>query len=48
MNAFKELLFDPSMWRASHEGLNFSKLKELEAARLKLPFSEEEVHTAPF
>ena len=48
MNAFKELLSDPSMWRASRERLNFSKLEELEAARLKLIFSEEEVHTAPF
>ena len=48
VNAFKELLFDPGVWRASLEGLNFSKLEELEAARLELPFSEEEVHTALF
>ena len=48
MNAFKELLFDPSVWRASPKGLNFSKLEELEAARLELPFSEEEVHIALF
>ena len=36
------------VWRASPEGLNFSKLEELEAARLELPFSKEEVHTALF
>ena len=46
VNAFKELLSDPGVWRASPEGLNFSKLEELEATRLELPFSEEEVHTA--
>ena len=28
--------------------MKFSKLEELEAARLELPFSEEEVHTAMF
>ena len=38
MNAFKELFSDPGVWRASLEGLNFSKLEELEAARLELPF----------
>ena len=48
VNAFKEFLSNPSMWRASPEGLNFSKLEELEVARLKLPFSKEEVHTASF
>ena len=48
MNAFKELFSDPGVWRVSLEGLNFSKLEELEAARLELPFSDEEVHTALF
>ena len=48
VNAFKELLSDPGVWRASLEGLNFSKLEELEAARLELPFSKEEVHIALF
>ena len=46
MNAFKELLSNPDVWRASLEGLNFSKLEEMEATRLELPFSEEEVHIA--
>ena len=48
VNAFKELLSNPGVWRASPEGLNFSKLEELEAARLELPFFEEEVQTALF
>ena len=48
VNAFKELLSDPGVWRASPKGLNFSKLEELEATRLELPFSKEEVHTALF
>ena len=46
VNASKELLSDPSVWRASPEGLNFSKVEQLKAARLEQPFSEEEVHTA--
>ena len=48
VNAFKELLSYLGVWRASPEGLNFSKLEELEAARLELPFSKEEVQTALF
>ena len=34
VNAFKELLSDPGVWRASPEGLNFSRLGKLEVARL--------------
>ena len=48
VNAFKELLSDPGVWRASPEGLNFSRLGELEVARLELPFTGEEVHSALF
>ena len=45
VNAFKELLFDLGVWRASPEGLSFSRLGELEATRFELPFTEEEVHS---
>ena len=46
VNAFKELLGDLGTWRASPEGLNFSKLNDMEALRLEVPFTEEEVHVA--
>ena len=46
MKAFKELLGDPGGWRASPEGLNFSRLNDLEASSLEVPFTEEEVHVA--
>ena len=35
---------DLGEWRASFEGLNFSRINELEASRLELPFLEEEVY----
>ena len=46
MNAFKGLLLDPSVWRASLEGLDFSKLDDLAATKLEKPFTEDEVHSA--
>ena len=46
VNAFKNLLFDPRDWRANPEGLDFSRLDELEAGRLELPFLVEEVYAA--
>ena len=46
VNAFKELLSDPGAWRASPEGLKFSRLNDMEALRLEVPFMEEEVHVA--
>ena len=46
VNAFKVLLSDPGDWRASPEGLNFSRLNDTEAIRPKVPFTEEEVHIA--
>ena len=41
MNAFKVLLGDPGAWRASPEGLN-----DMEALRLEVYFTKEEVHVA--
>ena len=46
VNAFKVLLGNPGAWRASPEGLNFSRLNDMEALRLEVPFIEEEVHVA--
>ena len=46
MKAFKELLGDPGDWRASPKGLNFSRLNDMEALRLEVPFMEDEVHVA--
>ena len=46
MNAFKGLLSDPGVWRASPEGLDFSRLDDLAASKLEEPFTEEEVHAA--
>ena len=46
VSAFKALLTDPSDRRASIDGLSFSRINEKEAARLEMPFSEEEVHLA--
>ena len=45
VKAFKELLGDPGGWKASPEGLNFSRLNDLEASSLEVPFTEE-VHVA--
>ena len=45
MNAFKGLLFDPGVRRASPEGLDFSRLDDLAASKLEEPFTEEEVHS---
>ena len=39
VNAFKVLLSDPGDWRASLEGLNFSRLNDIEAIRLEVPFT---------
>ena len=46
VNAYKTLLYDLGEWRASPKGLDFSRLTELEANRMKVPFSEEEVYAA--
>ena len=46
MNAFKRLLSDPGVWRASPKGLDFSKLDALAASKLEEPFTKEEVHSA--
>ena len=45
VNAFQNLLLDQGDWRANLVGLDFSKLDEMEAARLEMPFTEEEVRT---
>ena len=42
-NAFNDLLMDPGDWRANFDGLTFSKLNEMEASSLEIPFSMEEV-----
>ena len=44
MNAFKDLLSDPSTWRASPEGLDFSRLEVSAESKLEKPFTIEEVH----
>ena len=46
VKAFKELLGDPGEWRASPVGLNFSRLNDMEALSLEVPFTEDEVHVA--
>ena len=46
MSAFKTLLTDPGDWRASIDGLSFSRINDEEANRLEVPFSKEEVHSA--
>ena len=46
VKAFKELLGNLGDWRASLEGLNFSRLNDMEALRLEVPFTEDEVHVA--
>ena len=43
VNAFKGLLSDPGIWRASPEGLDFSWLDDSAASKLEEPFTEEEV-----
>ena len=43
VNAFQNLLTYPDDWRANLGGLDFAKLEESKAARLELPFMEEEV-----
>ena len=42
IDAFKSLLSYQGEWRANPEGLNFSRIDQLETTRLELPFSEEE------
>ena len=46
MNAFKVLLSDPGSWRASPEGLDFSRLEVSAASKLEEPFTEAEIHAA--
>ena len=46
VKAVKDLFRDHGGWRASPEGLNFSRLNALEVVRLEAPFTEEEVHGA--
>ena len=46
VNAFKVLLSNPGDWRVSLEVLNFSRLNDMEAIRLEVPFTEEDVHIA--
>ena len=45
VNTFKGLLSDPGVWRASSEGLDFSRLDALVTSKLEKPFTEEEVHS---
>ena len=45
VEAFKTLLSDTGEWRASLDGLSFQRINEEEAARLELPYTEEEVFT---
>ena len=44
VNAFKDLLSDPGTWRASPEGLDFSRLEVSAESKLEEPFTIEEVH----
>ena len=46
VNAFKVLLSDPGTWRASPEGLDFSRLEVSAASKLEEPFTEAEIHAA--
>ena len=46
VDAFKNWLSIPRDWRASLEGLSVSRIDEREAARLEVPFTEEEVRNA--
>ena len=39
-NAFQSLHFDRGKWKASIEGLSFSRISEREASNLELPFSK--------
>ena len=45
MNAFKGLLSDSGVWRASHVGFKFSRLEVLPTSKLEELFIEEEVHS---
>ena len=46
MDAFKTMLLDTEEWRVSLDGLFFSKINEVEALRLEIPFTVDEVFTA--
>ena len=46
MDAFKDLLTDSGDLRDDLDGLNFSRLDEVEVASLEVPFSVAEVHKA--
>ena len=46
VNAFKSLLSDPSVWKASPEGLDFSSLDDFATFKLEEPFTEEGVYSA--
>ena len=45
-NAFKDLLTDTGDWGATFDKLTFSKLNDMEASSLEIPFSMEEVSSA--
>ena len=40
-NAFQSLLLDLRFWKVSLDGLAFSRISEMDAQALELPFSEE-------
>ena len=46
VKAIKDLFGDLGGWRASPKGLNFSRLNDMEAFSLEVPFTEDEVHGA--
>ena len=46
VNAFQDLLSDPGFWRASPEGLDFSRIEASAASKLEEPFTENEIHAA--
>ena len=45
-NAFQSLLSNPGDWKASPNGLVFSKISEVDAQALELPFSDNEMLSA--
>ena len=45
--AFQAPLSNPIEWRVNIQGLNFSRIPDMEVASLELPFSTEEVLAAP-
>ena len=47
VNAFQHLLSEEQGWRADIEGLHLNRLNSREAEVLELPFTEEEIYSAP-